>query len=158
LPLRSTIPGRQRLPCCCQFSLIGLVGALLFPRLDLPAFTIASHPAGVAPVVFCTALAACAFGILLGLACTSYEQTSTVGATSVVAASAIGGVMVPTHAMPELMGQLSGISPLNWGLNACGDLLLRGLPLSSVADDLALLLTFAAAFLLLSWRLARTRL
>ncbi len=144
--------------CCCQFTLIGLIGALLFPRLGLPAFTIAPHPAGVLLVVLCAGLAACSYGILLGIACTTYEQTSTVGATSVVAASAIGGVMVPTHAMPEVMRQLSVISPLNWGLSASNDLLLRGLPLDAVMDDLARLLTFAAACVLIAWRLTRTRL
>ena len=143
--------------CLCQFLLIALLGAYLFPWFGLPAFTIAMHPAGVLLTVVFSSLAACGYGIFLGMACNSYEQASTLGATTVVAAAAIGGVMVPVYAMPRVMQHLSGISPLNWGLTAFQDLLLRGYSLSAILNDLGRLLLFFVVTALASWILAGKR-
>lgn len=143
--------------CLCQFLLIAVIGAFLFPHLGLPAFTVSMNPAAVLLTVFCSSLAACGYGIFLGIACNSYEQASTVGATSVVAAAAIGGVMVPVYAMPHIMQRLSVISPLNWGLTAFQDLLLRGYSLPAILENLGRLMLFFAAAAFFSWKLARAR-
>ena len=143
--------------CLCQFLLIAVIGAFFFPHIGLPAFTISTNPAAVLLTVLCSSLAACGYGILLGIVCTSYEQASTVGATSVVAAAAIGGVMVPVYAMPHIMQRVSVISPLNWGLTAFQDLLLRGYSLPAIGENLGRLLLFFAVTVFFSWKLARTR-
>lgn len=143
--------------CLCQFLLIALIGAFLFPFLGLPAFTVSMHPTAILLTVVLSSLAACGYGIFLGLACNSYEQASTLGSTTVVAAAALGGVMVPVYAMPQVMQRLSIISPLNWGLTAFQDLLLRGYSLSAILDDLGRLLLFFAVTVLLSWKLAGIR-
>ncbi|MBI5556898.1 MAG: ABC transporter permease [Deltaproteobacteria bacterium] len=143
--------------CLCQFLLIALIGAYLFPYVGLPAFTISMHLPAVLLTVLCSGLAATGYGIFLGLACNSYEQASTVGATTVVTAAAIGGVMVPVYAMPPMMQRLSIISPLNWGLSAFHDLILRGDALPAILDDLGRLLLFFAVTTLLAWKLAGRR-
>lgn len=143
--------------CLCQFTLIAILGRFLFPAIGLPAFTLSANPVAVLLTVLCSSLAACGYGIFLGMACNSYEQASTVGSTTVVAAAAIGGVMVPVYAMPRLMQHLSVISPLNWGLTAFQDLLLRGAALPVVLDDLGRLFLFFIACALLSWKLAGMR-
>jgi len=143
--------------CLCQFLLIALIGAFLFPHIGLPAFSIGPNPAAVLLTVLLSGLAACGYGILLGMACESYEQASTIGATTVVAAAAIGGVMVPVYAMPQVMQHLSIISPLNWGLTACNDLLLRGHSLANVLDDLGRLLLFFLATAFFSWKFSGIR-
>ncbi len=143
--------------CLCQFLLISLIGALLFPYIGLPAFTISRNPAGVLLIVLLSSLAACGYGIFLGMACNTYEQASTLGATTVVAAAAIGGIMVPVYAMPRIMQRLSIISPLNWGLTAFQDLLMRGKALPAILDDLGGLAIFFLLTVLLSWKLAQNR-
>jgi ABC-2 type transport system permease protein len=143
--------------CLCQFLLIALIGAFLFPYIGLPAFTISMNLTATLITALFSSLAACGFGIFLGMACNSYEQASTLGATSVVAAAAIGGVMVPVYAMPPVMQRLSIISPLNWGLTAFHDLLLRGYSLSAILDDLGRLFLFFIVTALLSWKLAGVR-
>lgn len=143
--------------CLCQFLLIALIGAYLFPCIGLPAFTISAQLPAVLLTVLLASLAACSYGIFLGMACNSYEQASTVGATSVVTAAAIGGIMVPVYAMPHAMQRLSIISPLNWGLSAFQDLLLRGNSLPAILDDLGRLLLFFALTALFAWKLAGTR-
>ena len=64
----------------------------------------------------------------------------------------MGGVMVPVYAMPQLMQKISIISPLNWGVNAFLDLLVRGRDFGSIIPDLAGLLAFSAVMVMLSWR------
>ena len=143
--------------CLCQFLLIVLIGTFLFPTLGLPVFSLAGGVVGVCVIVVLSALAACGFGVLLGISCTTYEQASTLGSTAVVAAAAIGGVMVPVYAMPQIMQRLSIVSPLNWGLTAFQDLLVRGYSLSAVWDDLGLLLLFFLLTILFAWRLAQSQ-
>jgi len=144
--------------CLCQFLLIGLIGAFLFPYLGLPSFTIGANPAGTGIVVLFASLAACGYGMVLGMACDTYEQASTIGATTIVGAAAIGGVMVPVYAMPRLMQDISIISPLNWGLTAFHDLLMRGASLSNIFDDLGRLIIFFLFTMIISWKLAKNRL
>jgi ABC-2 type transport system permease protein len=144
--------------CFSQFLLIGLIGAYLFPLIGLPSFTIGANPAGVGIVILFSSLAACGYGICLGLACSTYEQASTIGATSVVAAAAIGGVMVPVYAMPGIMQEISTISPLNWGLTAFHDLLMRGASVTGIADDLGRLTIFFLLTMIFSWKLVKIRL
>ncbi len=142
--------------CCFQFLLVALIGSFLFPYIGLPAFIVSPNFAEVLLTVFVSSLAVCGFGIFLGMVCSTYEQASTLGSTAVVSAAAIGGVMVPVYAMPRVMQQLSIISPLNWGLTAFHDLLMRGYSFSAVLDDLGRLALFFFLTLLLAWKLART--
>ena len=144
--------------CLCQFLLIGLIGSFLFPYIGLPAFTVSHNLAAVLLTILFSSLAACGYGIFLGMVCSTYEQASTLGATTIVAAAAIGGVMVPVYAMPTVMQRLSIISPLNWGLTAFHDLLMRGYSITAILDDLGRLTLFFLLSIILAWKLARTRL
>lgn len=144
--------------CLSQFLLIAIIGSFLFPYIGLPAFTISHNPAAVFITAFFSSLAACGYGIFLGTACNTYEQASTVGATTVVTAAAIGGVMVPVYAMPQSMQSMSILSPLNWGLTAFHDLLIRGHSVSAILNDLGLLIIFFLLTILIAWKLIQTRL
>ncbi|MDR3630482.1 MAG: ABC transporter permease [Desulfocapsaceae bacterium] len=138
--------------CLCQFLLIVLIGIVLFPHLGLQAFTLPENPMVLLPLICACSLAACGFGTFLGSVCHSYEQASTLGSTMVVIAAALGGVMVPVYAMPQMMQRLSILSPLNWGVNAFLDLLVRGKDFLAIGHDLARLLTFFAVMVILSWK------
>ncbi len=143
--------------CLCQFLLVGLIGTFLFPFIGLPAFSISLNPGAVLLIVLLVSLASCGFGIFLGMACTTYEQASTLGYTAVVASAALGGVMVPVYAMPQAMQQVAVLSPLNWGLTAFLDILVRGSSVSVIWDDLGRLTLFFIVTILLAWKLVRVR-
>lgn len=143
--------------CLCQFLLVGLIGTFLFPFIGLPAFSISLNPGAVLLIVFLSSLASCGFGIFLGMACSTYEQASTLGYTAVVASAALGGVMVPVYAMPQAMQQVAVLSPLNWGLTAFLDILVRGSSVSVIWDDLGRLTLFFLLTILLAWKLVRVR-
>jgi len=141
--------------CICQFLLVAAIGFFLFPYFGLPAFTVGQSWAAIVAVVFCSSLAACGYGIFLGMLCSSYEQASALGSTTVVLAAAIGGVMVPVYAMPPLMQKLSIISPLNWGLIAFHDLLVRGYSFTAVRGELGCLILFFLFTLFFAWKFTR---
>lgn len=139
------------LVCFCQFGLIVLIGRLLLPLLGLAAFDPGHHPGAVAGVVLAAALAATGYGLMLGCLARTYEQAAMFGSISVVVASALGGVMVPVYAMPEMMRKLSVVSPVGWGLEAFLDIFVRGGNLAGVAAQVALLLAFGAGTGLVAW-------
>ncbi|MCJ7601693.1 MAG: ABC transporter permease [Desulfobulbaceae bacterium] len=141
--------------CFSQILLIVLIGRFIFPLLGLPMFTINGHLAPLVVISLCCSLAACGYGVLLGSICTSIEQASMFGSISIVITASLGGVLVPTYAMPGAMQRISGFSPLNWGLEAYQDVLLRGSSIAQISGDLARLLAFFLVLLLISWHLNR---
>jgi ABC-2 type transport system permease protein len=137
--------------CFCQFVLIIVIGKFLLPHLGVDAFRLSSDPGVVFVVVAAASLAATSYGIMLGTICRTYEQASMFGSISVVAASAVGGVMVPVYAMPEIMREISVISPIGWGLEAFLDIFVRGGGLSTVTGELMSLFIFAICTSLVAW-------
>ena len=93
-------------------------------------------------VAFFAGLAAVGLGLLLGTIAKSQEQSAPFGATFVVILAALGGVWVPVFAMPKFMQVLSGISPMNWGLNAFYDVFLRNVGIIELLPEIALLFLF----------------
>ncbi|MEN8134604.1 MAG: ABC transporter permease [Thermodesulfobacteriota bacterium] len=139
------------LVCCAQFTLIFLIGRFLLPLLGVESFRLGTEWGAILLVVVAASLAATCYGIMLGTICRTYEQASMFGSISVVAASAIGGVMVPVYAMPEIMQKISVISPLGWGLKAFLDIFVRGGDVAAVAGELSLLLLFAFGTVFVAW-------
>ncbi|MBU1639041.1 MAG: ABC transporter permease, partial [Proteobacteria bacterium] len=140
------------LVCLLQFLLIYGIGSQLFPVFGLPAFSISLAPLEVLVVICAASLAACGYGLLLGVLCTSYEQVSMFGSISIVIAAAIGGIMVPVYAMPATLQRLSVVSPLNWGLTAFHDVLIRDKSLWTIESGILRLLLFFFFCIVLAWR------
>ncbi len=138
------------LVCFAQFTLILLIGKFILPHLGVDAFSPGDEWLAVFVVAVAVSLAATGYGIMLGTICRTYEQASMFGSISVVAASAIGGVMVPVYAMPDIMQKISVLSPIGWGLEAFLDLFVRGAGLSAVTGELLSLLAFAILMVLVA--------
>ena len=128
--------------CMIQFYLMLLVGMYLFPYLSLPTLDLDGKFFLMSVVALFSGLAAIGFGILLGTIAKTQEQSAPFGATSVVILAAIGGVWVPVFAMPKVMQVISHISPMNWGLNAFYDVLLRKADAVEILPEIFLLLLF----------------
>jgi ABC-2 type transport system permease protein len=82
---------------------------------------------------------------------TSQEQASIFGSISVVILAALGGVWVPIFMMSDLMVSASKLSPLNWGLSAYYDAILRDADLLTIMPQLILLLSFFTICILAAW-------
>lgn len=125
--------------CLLQFALMLLVGRYLLPLLGTPQLDMGSAPVALALVAVSSALAACGFGMLVGVLSRSFDQAAIFGSVSVVIAAALGGVMVPVYMMPQVMQSISVISPLGWGLEAFLDIFVRGAGVSSVLPQVIIL-------------------
>ncbi|CAN5557505.1 ABC transporter permease [soil metagenome] len=117
--------------CLIQFVLMLSVGMIFLPMLGLPTLVIGNSILGILLLSVSTALAATGYGVMMGTIAKTEQQGAILGSLTVLLLSAIGGVWVPTYVMPELMRNISVVSPLNWSLNGFYELFLRG---GGVAD------------------------
>lgn len=131
--------------CIIQFLLMVAVGIYLFPYMDLPQFDVTGKMFQLIVVTLFSGLAAIGFGVLLGTIADTQEQSAPFGATSVVVLAAIGGIWVPVFLMPEFMQSVAKFSPMNWGLNAYYDIILRNSGIGGIAKELAFLFLFYLA-------------
>lgn len=136
--------------CMIQCYMMLAVGVYLFPVLGLPALEIGGHFMMLTLVALFCGLAATGYGILVGSVAKTQEQSAPFGATSVIILAAIGGVWVPVFAMSDTMQAVARSSPMNWGLEAFYDVLLRGASIKAVLPELALLLLFFLATITLA--------
>jgi ABC-2 type transport system permease protein len=134
--------------CLIQFVLMMMVGIVILPLFGLPVLDLGNNLAAVAVVAVSNAFAATASGLLLGTVSTSHQQASIGGSVAVLIFAAIGGIWVPTYVMPEMMEELSVISPLNWGLNAFYNIFLRGAGIAEIIYDSGKLIIFGMVMVL----------
>jgi ABC-2 type transport system permease protein len=128
--------------CMIQFYMMIAVAIFLFPHLGLPSLNVQGHLFMMSIVAFFAGFAAIGFGILLGTIAKTQEQSAPFGATSVIILAAIGGVWVPVFAMSKVMQIIAESSPMNWGLNAFYDVLLRNGSLLDILPEISLLFLF----------------
>lgn len=136
--------------CVIQFLLMVAVGIWVFPLMDLPQFDVSGKMLHLLIVTLFAGLAAIGFGILIGTMSNTQEQSAPFGATSVVVLAAIGGIWVPVFLMPEFMQKIAQFSPMNWGLNAYYDIILRNSGIGEIAKELIFLFLFYIAMVIIS--------
>jgi ABC-2 type transport system permease protein len=128
--------------CMIQFYMMVAVAVFLFPSIGLPSLNIEGHFVLTSVVALFSGFAAIGFGILLGTVASTQEQSAPFGATSVIILAAIGGVWVPVFAMPKIMQYIAKSSPMNWGLEAFYDVLLRNSSFVEIIPKISLLFLF----------------
>jgi ABC-2 type transport system permease protein len=128
--------------CMIQFYMMVAVAVFLFPHIGLPSLNIEGHLFLMSVVALFSGFAAIGFGILLGTVANTQEQSAPFGATSVLILAAVGGVWVPVFAMPKIMQYIAKSSPMNWGLEAFYDVLLRNVSFLEIIPKISLLFLF----------------
>ena len=129
--------------CFVQLVFIMLIGLYIFPHIGLPKIELPENMGLFLFMTFLIALAATSYGMLVGTLSKTHQQAGSFGAISVMILAALGGVWVPTFAMPEILQKISVFSPLNWGLESYYGLFIRN---SSLSD----LYIYAVLFVLFS--------
>ena len=64
------------------------------------------------------------------------------GGGGIIIMAAIGGIMVPTYVMPDIMQTVAQWSPMGWALSGFQNLLLNQYELSQIANELGKLTAF----------------
>ncbi|HEY5368563.1 MAG TPA: ABC transporter permease [Hanamia sp.] len=127
-----------------QAVVIFSIGILLFPYLGLPALNLPGDILGLVLVSLICGWCAVSYAICIGVFAQTEEQANGFGAVSIVILAAIGGLMVPSFAMPESFKTVMKLSPLHWCLEAYYGLFLEGGKLKDVLVNIIplLLITF----------------
>ena len=142
-----------------QAALIFAIGIWLFPLMGLPPLHFPHDWPALIVVTLLCGWSAVSYAICVGVFAQTEEQANGIGAVSIVILAAIGGLMVPSFAMPGSFRTAMNISPLHWCLEAYYDLFLEGGGLKDVWDNLLPLLFIIAALQGLSfWGLKRKNL
>lgn len=128
--------------CMIQFYMMVGVAVYLFPHLGLPSLNVENNLILLSIVALFVGFAAIGYGILLGTVAKTQEQSAPFGATSVIILAAIGGVWVPVFFMPFFMQVIAKSSPMNWGLEAFYDILLRNGSFWDILPEILLLSLF----------------
>ena len=140
-----------------QTILMFLVGIYLLPLLGGQALHLSENAWLLAPMSIAVSIAAISFALLIATLVRTTEQATTIGGISNLLFGAIGGVMVPTFIMPEVMQNFARYSPMNWGLEGFLTIILRQGSFTEIVPEMVKLLLFGLAlFGLAIWFHRRT--
>ena len=114
------------LVCLVQVFVIFSIGIWLFPLINLPKLNMPHDLLGLLVVSVISGWCAVSYAICVGIFAETQEQANGFGAVSIVILAAIGGILVPSFAMPESFHLLLKISPLHWCLESYYGLFLEG--------------------------------
>jgi ABC-2 type transport system permease protein len=115
-----------------QTAIIFSIGVWLFPLIGLPALNIPDDKLGLFVVSVICGWCAVSYAICIGVFAQTQEQANGFGAVSIVLLAAIGGILVPSFAMPASFQGIMKLSPLHWCLEAFYGLFLEGGKLKDV--------------------------
>lgn len=133
-----------------QAAVIFAIGVWIFPFMGLPALDLPSDISGLLIVSLLCGWCAVSYAICIGVFAQTQEQANGFGAISIVILSAIGGLMVPSFAMPESFNTIIKISPLHWCLEAYYGLFLEGGKLKDILPNIIPLLLIAVVIQLIT--------
>ncbi len=109
-----------------QAVVVFMIGNKLFPFIGLPALHIPNDIAGLLIVTLVVGYCAVSYAICVGVYANTAEQSNGFGAISILILAALGGLMVPSFAMPANLQKILQVSPLHWALEAYYGLFLEG--------------------------------
>lgn len=135
-----------------QAIVIFSMGIWLFPHIGLPALNLPSDYFALFVTTLVCGWCAVSYAICMGIYAHTQEQANGFGAVSIVILAAIGGLLVPSFAMPAAFKTVAMISPLHWSIEAYYRLFLENGKLKDVIPNLIPLLVItliiqAAAFI-----------
>jgi ABC-2 type transport system permease protein len=128
-----------------QAALMLAVGVWLMPLIGGEALSLSGiHWSALLTALGAVSLAAVGMALALACAVRTHAQASAIGPIVNVLLAAIGGIMVPKFAMPAFMQRIAELSPMNWGLEALLNVLVRGGDVASTLPHALRLGCFAA--------------
>ncbi len=134
-----------------QAAVIFAIGVWVFPAIGLPVLNIPADLFGLVTVTLVCGWCAVSYAICVGTFAHTQEQANGFGAISIVILSVIGGLMVPSFAMPESFKTVMKISPLHWCMQAYSGLFVEGGKLKDVLINIIPLLVITAVIQLITF-------
>ena len=130
-----------------QMTLLIVVAALFF---DVPW---GNSPLALVVMVLAFALAITSLSMMMAALTKTLAQANALGTVIVLSISALGGAWWPLDIVPDWMKTVGRFSPMSWAMDGFQDIITRGLDVTAVLPEAAVLLAFAAVFLFIGvWR------
>ena len=123
-----------------QAVVIFAIGNALFPYIGLPALHLPADISALIVVTLVCGYCAVSYAICVGVFANTAEQANGFGAVSVLIFAALGGLIVPSFAMPAHLQNILQMSPLHWALEAYYGLFLEGGKLKDISLNILSLL------------------
>jgi ABC-2 type transport system permease protein len=123
-----------------QAAVIFTIGNKIFPFIGLPALHLPKDILGLFLVTLITGYCAVSYAICVGVFANTGEQSNGFGAISILILAALGGLIVPSFAMPAHLQNILRISPLHWALESYYGLFLEGGKLRDIWSNILSLL------------------
>ncbi|RYY19254.1 MAG: ABC transporter permease, partial [Chitinophagaceae bacterium] len=133
-----------------QAIVIFSIGLWLFPVMGLPKLHLPADLAGLVIVTLMCGWCAASYAICVGVLAKTQEQSNGFGAVSIVLLAAVGGILVPSFAMPTSFRFVMQLSPLHWCLEAYYGLFLEGGNLQDILINILPLLIIIIAIQLVT--------
>lgn len=136
------------------YYLVNLIQIGLMFSIGVVVFGIRlGHLPALVMVSLALAAAANGLGLLVAALGKTEPQVNSLSVLLAITLSALGGMMVPTFIMPDLMKTLSLFTPHAWALAGYHDVMIRGLGVKAVLTETLVLLGFASFFFAVAlWR------
>jgi ABC-2 type transport system permease protein len=135
--------------CFLQFLLMVIIGRFLFPAISsIPPVSLHVNFPALVLIVLASGFAAVGFGFLIGSVTLTYGQAAPLGSVLVVILAVLGGIFTPAYMMPDMIRDISVISPLRWGTDAFFSIFARQAGIKSILQQFfALILFFMVSML-----------
>ncbi len=133
-----------------QAAVIFSLGIWLFPLLGLPRLDLPKDVGALVLVTLVCGLCATSFALCVGVFAETQEQANGFGSAAIILLAAIGGLLVPSFAMPASFATVMKISPLHWCLEAYYGLFLEGGKLADILSNILSLLVITLVLLVLA--------
>jgi ABC-2 type transport system permease protein len=115
------------------------------------------QPLGTLAVAVALGLWVSSVGLLIGVLAKGEEQVTLFSLIAMFLFSALGGAWFPLEGAGSAFATVGRLMPSAWAMNGFQNILIRGLPLGSVALPTGILLVYALAFFGMAvWRFRRT--
>lgn len=140
-----------------QTMVIFSIGIWLFPYMNLPQLIIPTNIVGLLIVSLISGWCAVSFALVVGIFSQSQEQSNGIGAASIVILAAIGGLLVPSFAMPTSFQYIIKLSPMHWCLESYYGLFLEGGKLRDVILGVLPIIIITLIFQLIAYLGLKTK-
>jgi ABC-2 type transport system permease protein len=101
-----------------QAAVVFTIGNKFFPYIGLPVLHLPKDIWALAIVTIVCGYCAVSYAICVGVYANTPEQSNGFGAISILILAALGGLLVPSFAMPAHLQKFLQISPLHWALES----------------------------------------
>jgi ABC-2 type transport system permease protein len=136
-----------------QILVIFAFGSLGMRLLGLTPMPVEKSPLGVILIAIVLALCSSAFGIAIAGIARTENQIGGLSTLLLWGMGLLGGSLIPLFILDRFLGPIPMIVPHYWANRAFDDLLIRGLGVTNIALDLAMLLAFSLLFFVIGlWR------